>query len=83
MNEEKDYEKIGRLIYGLQRAGLGQDALKAIAADATRPERAARAARLEQEYARILACQGEGVADDDIAAALEEGVQLVRGDGAA
>ncbi|HBI67946.1 MAG TPA: hypothetical protein DDZ22_02665 [Massilia sp.] len=82
MDQVPNYEKIGRFIYGIARAGLGEEALSAMAADGAHPERAARAARLLQHYARLRSGADLDVLAQECAAALEEGQRLARGEGA-
>ena len=79
MDQVPNYEKIGRFIYGMARAGLGEEALSAMAADGAHPERAA---RLLQHYARLRSGADLDVLAQECAAALEEGQRLARGEGA-
>jgi len=81
MTGEKDYETVGRLIYGLQRAGLGLDELKAMAAGTAHPERAARAADIAWRFERVIRRAAEKVDREEIAQLLEEGLQLAHSAG--
>lgn len=76
MNSENDYEKIVPFIYGMHKAGMGEERLAAIAGDKRDPERAARAERLKQRYETILRPGARGVADEELRQVLEEAASL-------
>jgi len=83
MDGEKDYERIGRMIYGLQRAGLDEERLKEMALEATHPEQAARAGRMLQLFEAVVGRGGQRLDGDGLTAALEEAWRLfpaLRGD---
>lgn len=79
MDGEKDYERIGRLIYGMQRAGLGQERMVEMAADTTCPDQAARAGRMLQLMDEIVGRGGQRLEGDALTAALEEAWNLFPG----
>ncbi|MCC2962456.1 hypothetical protein LK540_18675 [Massilia sp. IC2-278] len=76
MDGEKEYEQIGRMIYGLHRAGLDEERLKELALDATHPEQAARAGRMLQLFEEIVGRGGRRLEGDQLTAALEEAWRL-------
>lgn len=79
MDFEHDYERIGRFIYGMQRMGLDEARLKAIAADPISPEHAAQAARLLERYERIARLGVQGMSEEESRRALEDAASLARG----
>lgn len=76
MDDVPDYEKIGRFIYGMHRAGLGEEELQTLAADTAHPERAACAARLLQLFARIRSAGDHATLARDCDDALEDALRL-------
>jgi len=76
MDDEKDYERIGRFIYGMQRAGLDDARLREMAADRAHPERAAQAARLAQLFDMIVPRQGQVLSGEELTHTLDEAWHL-------